>query len=153
VSLAKRRRIKPNICHFNNAYWAETFIDFFFFFFPLALEPKSGLGRLTVDVSRSHTVRHTRPVGLLPLQMSLPTKHRTSTGNEHPYPQRDSNSPAHQSSGPIPTPYTTWPPGSETFRLRETNVTCKICITEIFYNLWLVVQKQQNDRTGFSKQV
>jgi hypothetical protein len=28
-------------------------------FFPLAKQPNSGLGRLIVEVSRSHTIRHT----------------------------------------------------------------------------------------------
>jgi len=35
-------------------------------FFPVAQESNSDLGRLTVEVSRSHTTRHTyTPLGLL----------------------------------------------------------------------------------------
>jgi hypothetical protein len=35
------------------------------YFFCVAQQPHSGLGRLIVDVSSSHTIRHTRPVGLV----------------------------------------------------------------------------------------
>jgi hypothetical protein len=73
----------------------------------VGLEPKSGLGRLTVDVSRSHTIRHTNPIELIPSHRPLPTQHKTSTRGEHPYPQRDSNPPAHQSSVRRPAPSTT----------------------------------------------
>ena len=33
--------------------------------FPVALQPNLGLGGLTVEVSRSHTIGHTQPTGLL----------------------------------------------------------------------------------------
>jgi len=35
------------------------------FFPPVAQQPNSGLRQLIVDVSRSHTIRYTLPVGLL----------------------------------------------------------------------------------------
>jgi hypothetical protein len=34
-------------------------------FFPVAQQPNSGLGRLAVEVSRSHSIRNTHSVGLL----------------------------------------------------------------------------------------
>jgi hypothetical protein len=33
--------------------------------FSVAQRPNSGLGHYIVEVSRSHTIRHTQPVGLL----------------------------------------------------------------------------------------
>jgi hypothetical protein len=50
------------------------------FFFPVALQPKSGLDRLPVEVSRSHTIRHIYPVGL------LRTSDELVTGDEKPMP-------------------------------------------------------------------
>ena len=36
-----------------------------FFYFSVGQQHKSGLGRFTVEVSRSHTIRHTHTVGFL----------------------------------------------------------------------------------------
>jgi hypothetical protein len=53
-------------------------------FFPLALQPKSGLGHLTVEVSRSHTIRHTHPIGLLLTSDQLIAEVATyTTQNKH----------------------------------------------------------------------
>jgi len=36
-----------------------------YFLFSVAQQPNSGLGRLTVEISRSHTIRHIAPEGIL----------------------------------------------------------------------------------------
>jgi hypothetical protein len=61
-----------------------------------------GLSRLTVEVSRSHTIRHThtRPLWLLWTSDQLVAESVTYTTNtrvEHPYPQGDSNPRSQQS--------------------------------------------------------
>ena len=71
------------------------------FHISVAQHSKRGLGRLTVEVSRSHTIRHTHthtqtrcdssaPV-ISPSQRPLPTQH-INTKDEHSRPQRDPNS-------------------------------------------------------------
>jgi hypothetical protein len=64
-------------------YW----IFFFFFFSPVALHTKSGLGRLTVGVSISHTTINTHPEGLLwrliiSSQRPPPTQHNQRNRQE-----------------------------------------------------------------------
>jgi hypothetical protein len=85
-------------------------LDFIYFF--VAQQPSSGLGRLPVDVSRSHTITHrhiyarahAQPVGTPLNERSarrrgrLTTQHTTSTRDEEPRPQRDSNLQSQQSS-------------------------------------------------------
>jgi len=66
--------------------------------------PSRYLGRLNVDISRSLTIRQTRPVVLLCTSDQLVTEaatctqHTTSTRDEHPCPQRVSNSRSQQSA-------------------------------------------------------
>jgi hypothetical protein len=57
--------------------------------FSEAQEPNVGLGRLFIDVSRSHTIRHTHPVGLLSTSDQLvaeATTYTTHTKDEYPFP-------------------------------------------------------------------
>jgi hypothetical protein len=87
-------------------------------FFSLALEPNSDLGPLIVEVSRSHTTRHTRTRQdscervISFSHRPLPAQHTVSIRDEHPCPPRDSNSRSPQSSGRRPTPQTARPLGS-----------------------------------------
>jgi hypothetical protein len=73
-------------------------------FFSMPQRHNSVPGSIIVQVSRSHTIKHThthththtRPVRLLctgdqPLQKLLPTQHTTNTRNENQCTQRDSN--------------------------------------------------------------
>ena len=54
------------------------------YFFSVAQQPESGLGRLIVKVSRSHTHRHTHPVGLLWTSDKLVAETATfTTHNKH----------------------------------------------------------------------
>jgi hypothetical protein len=55
----------------------------------VAQQSTSGLGRLIVEVSRSHTNTYTRPIGLI----------TTSTRDEYLRPHRDSNTRFQQSNG------------------------------------------------------
>jgi hypothetical protein len=53
-------------------------------FFSAAQQPKLGLGRLIVEVSRSHIIRHTHPVGLLWTSDQLDAEAATyTTHNRH----------------------------------------------------------------------
>jgi len=63
----------------------------------------SGLSRLILEVSGSHTIRHkhTQPVGLLWTSDQLVEEaatYTTNTTDEYPCPQRDSNAQSQQSS-------------------------------------------------------
>jgi hypothetical protein len=52
--------------------------------FCLARQPYEGLGRLFIDVSRSYTIRHTNPVGLLSTSDQLVADATTyTTHNKH----------------------------------------------------------------------
>jgi hypothetical protein len=58
-------------------------------FLLVALQPKSGVCRLIVEVSRSHVIGHMQPVGLLRTsdqlvaKAPLPPQHTTNTRDEH----------------------------------------------------------------------
>jgi hypothetical protein len=70
------------------------------YFFSVAQQPNSGLGPPIVEVSRSHTIRHTHARARIhthirqvfseqvisPSQRLLPTQHTINTRDEHPYP-------------------------------------------------------------------
>jgi hypothetical protein len=66
-------------------------------FSSVAQQPKSGLGRFVVEVSRSHPITHTHTRQdsservISSTQRPLPTQRTTNTRDEHPCPQRDSN--------------------------------------------------------------
>lgn len=69
--------------------------------------------RPPLEVSRSHSIRHTHLIDsseqvISSLQRLLPTQHTTDTRDKHPYPQWDSNLQSQQSSSFRPTPYTVW---------------------------------------------
>ena len=87
-----------------------------FFFFPVAQQPNTGLGRHIVDMSKPQTFRRARAIWILWTSDKLvakPTTHRqhtTSTRDEHLCPQRDSNPQPQPSSGRRPTLYTARPP-------------------------------------------
>jgi hypothetical protein len=55
---------------------------FFFFSFPVAQQPNSGLGHLIIEASKSHTVRHTHTPGRTPLE-EWAARHRGSTCTTH----------------------------------------------------------------------
>jgi hypothetical protein len=91
-------------------------------FFFVTQEPNSGLSRLIVEVSRSHTIRHTQPVGFLwrsnqAVAEAATYTTQTNARDENPCPQQDSNSRSQQPSGFRPTPETALPPGWALFRL------------------------------------
>ena len=70
--------------------------------FFLAPQSTSGLSRLILEVSGSHTIRHTHthPVGLLWTSDRLVAEtatFTTNTADEYPCPQRDSNAQSQQS--------------------------------------------------------
>jgi hypothetical protein len=76
-------------------------------FFSVAQQPNSGLGRLVVKVSRSHTIRYTQPVGLPWTSDQLIAEaatYTTNTRDKHPCSEGVSNPQSHQSSGRQPTP-------------------------------------------------
>jgi len=65
-------------------------------------QPRSGLGLLVVEVSRSHTLTHTHTQKDSSEQVTTPRRaatYTTNTRDEHPYRQQDSNPPSQQSSG------------------------------------------------------
>jgi hypothetical protein len=70
------------------------------FFFPAGRHPNSGLRRLIVEGSRSHTIRQTHSSGRTPLkEWSAHAQHATNTWDEHPRFQGDSNPRSQKSSG------------------------------------------------------
>ena len=74
-----------------------------------------GLGHLIVEVSRSHSIRHTHLIDsseqvISSLQRLLPIQHTTDTSDKHPWPQWDSNLQPQQSSSFRPILYTMWSP-------------------------------------------
>ena len=81
-----------------------------------------GVGHLSVEVSRSHTIRNTHKRAIEFLSMSdqpvakrpLPTQHTTNTRDEQPCPQRHSNPLSLQSSGRKLIHWTAQAPGSAT---------------------------------------
>jgi hypothetical protein len=80
-------------------FWVSFFV---------AQQSNSDLGRLIAEVSSSHTVRraHTHRIGLLwksDQHVAGADTYATNTRDEHPCPQRDSNSRVHQSSESRPT--------------------------------------------------
>jgi len=100
----------------------------------MALEPKSGTGRFSVEVYRSHTIRHTHTHTHLAWLLwtsghpkPLPTQHTTNKTDERPYPQRHSNP---RSSYFRPTPSTARPPGTVSYILRCHYKSTFICKTE-----------------------
>jgi hypothetical protein len=69
--------------------------------FFVAQQPNSGLERLTVNVSTSHTQTHTQPVALLWTSDQLVAEaaiHKINTTDYHPFPKRNSNSRSRHSS-------------------------------------------------------
>jgi hypothetical protein len=82
-----------------------------FLSFPAAQQPNLGLGRLTVEVSKSHsdTHTHTQPVGLLwtsdkPDTETSTWQHTTLTRDRHPCLRWDSNLQSQHAKGCRPTP-------------------------------------------------
>lgn len=71
-------------------------------------QPKLGILRRFVGVSRSHTNTHTHTVRTL--WKSLSTQHTADTSEENPCSQRDSNPWSQQSSCRGPAPYMARPP-------------------------------------------
>jgi hypothetical protein len=72
------------------------------------------LGHLTVEVSRSHSIKHTHLIDsseqvISSLQRLLPPQHKTDTRDKHPCPHWDSNLQSQQSSRFRPTHYTVSP--------------------------------------------
>ena len=70
-------------------------------FVSVALQLITGLGRLVVEVSRSHTHNvQNSSVRVIRLSLKpLPAQHTTNTKDEHPCPQRESNPRSQLSSG------------------------------------------------------
>jgi len=91
-------------------------------------QPRSDLGHLTVEVPRSHKIRHTQPAGLL-LTNAQPVEenpaYTTNTRDKHPSPQRDSNPRSQQSSGRRTTPETARPTN------RRTEATYRVLYTQV----------------------
>jgi len=86
-------------------------------FFFVAQNAGLTLVRLIVEVSRSHTIRHTHgrisPERVIsPSHIPLLTTQTTNTTDEHPYSHRDSNPRFQLSSGLRRSPSTAGPPGS-----------------------------------------
>jgi len=82
----------------------------------VALQLRSGLDRLTVEVSTSHTIRHTQRRACLctrdrPVAETSTWQHATLTRHTHPRTWWDQNQQSQQASGRKPTPCTTPPPG------------------------------------------
>jgi len=85
--------------------------------FSVAQWPNSGLGRLIVKVSRSHTIRHTHTqlhtIGLLWISDQLVAEAATystqsiNIPDKYPFPQRDSNLLPQQTRGFRSMPYIT----------------------------------------------
>jgi hypothetical protein len=68
---------------FCKEYFFLSFL-FFFLFFSVVQQPNSCLGHLTVEVYRSHTIRHAHPVGLLWTSDQLDAKAAIdTTHNKH----------------------------------------------------------------------
>jgi len=70
-------------------------------------KPNSGLGRLTVEISRSHTITYT--IGLVWTSDQIVAEAAThttytNTRDERPWPERDSNPQSKKSNGRRPTP-------------------------------------------------
>jgi len=82
-------------------------------FFSVVQKPNSGLDHLIVDVSRSHTIRHTHAQLVSSKQVfslsQRPMKHTTNTRDKHRCPQQDLNPQSQESSGCMSAPKTTWP--------------------------------------------
>jgi hypothetical protein len=90
---------------------------FTFLFRVVTLQPNSDRGRLVVEASAAHTIRHTHPVGISERvvsskQRQLPKRHNINTGEEHPWFQRELYPRSQQSSDRKPTPQTARPLGS-----------------------------------------
>jgi len=84
----------------------------------VAQQPKSDVGRLIVEVSRSHTPSMNSSERVIsPSQMQLATKHSTNTRNQLPCLQWYSNPKFQQSSRCILMPQTTRPAGMAYFKL------------------------------------
>jgi len=82
----------------------------------VAQKPTSDQGGLTVEVCKSHTIRHTPGIGILRKSDQFgaeATTYRTrNRRDEHPLPRRDSNPRFQQSSSYKSMPDTSRPPGS-----------------------------------------
>jgi len=112
----------------------------FYVFFFVLLQALSSLDLPIVDVSRSHTIRHTHKhtnththtLVLTPLKVwwarpkgrYLHNTKQTNTRDNNPYLERDSNSQSQQSNSCIPTPYTARPSRSVCFAITRCKILC-----------------------------
>ena len=88
------------------------------YFVSVVQTPNTCLGRLIVEVHRSHTPSMNSSERVISAsQMQLATKHSTNTRNQLPCLQRYSNPQFQQSSGCILMPQTTRPAGMAYFKL------------------------------------
>ena len=92
-------------------------------------QPRSDLGHLTVEVPRSHTIRHTQPVGLLLTNVEPVEEdpaYTTNTTDKQPSPQRHSNPRSQQSSGRRTTPWTARPTNRRADATLYTQISAEI---------------------------